>query len=202
MNVAQLHLILNHFPLVGFIAASVLLLYALWRRSAEARAIALVGIALSGLLILPVLVSGNASEEMVEHLPGVSEALIGRHEQAADTAGALALVAGGVALLALIALRWAPRAARAALGATLVLAVAAMVGIGWAAHLGGTIRHPEIALAWNAAGGEGGSEADEAHARGAWRSEAATTDADRRGGGIGGTARVPALRDRESRDDD
>lgn len=168
MNVAQLHLFLNHFPLVGFIAASVLLLYALWRRRPEARSIALVGIVVSSLLILPVLLSGTASEDMVEHLPGVREALIGQHEQAADTAGALALIAGGVALLTLILQRWAPRRARIGVATTLVLVGVATVSIGWASHLGGAIRHPEAALAWNAGGGEqGGSVAGAGEARAA-----------------------------------
>jgi len=196
MNVAQLHLILNHFPIVGFIASFGLLLYTLWRPSREVRTVALAGMVISGLLVLPVLITGNASEEMVEHLPGVSEGLIGRHENAADIASAVALIAGGLALMTLILQRWAPRFVKEGLAATMVVGLVAIVTIGWTAHLGGAIRHPEIALAWNA-GGEQGGEGGE-------RSEGGEL----RGGGMGGTSLLPGLggrsesREGHDRDDD
>jgi Predicted membrane protein (DUF2231) len=155
MNVTQLHLMLNHFPIVGLIAAFSLLMYTLWRPSREVRNVALAGIALSGLMVLPVLLTGNASEDLVERLPGVREALIQAHESAAEVAGVLALVAGAAALLTFALQRWAPRFAKEGLAATLVLALVATVSIGWSAHLGGEIRHPEAALAWNAAGQSG-----------------------------------------------
>jgi hypothetical protein len=149
MNSVQLHLILTHFPIVGFIASFALLLYALWRGSREIRTVALAGIALSGLIILPVLASGNAAEEFVERLPGIAESLVEHHEAAADTAGALALLAGAAALVTLVVQRWAPRFASAGLAVVALLVVVATAGVGWTAHLGGQIRHPEVAVAWN-----------------------------------------------------
>jgi Predicted membrane protein (DUF2231) len=181
MNYAQLHMMLIHFPIVGFIAAFGLLVYALARGSSEARNIALVGVVLSGLAVLPVLVTGNAAENYVEHLPGVREALIQQHENAADLAGTLAVVAGAVALLTLIVQRWAPRFSRAGMAVTLATVLIAAVGIGWTAHLGGEIRHPELAVAWNAPAGQPGGENGE----GAERSL--------RGGGLGGTSLLPGL---------
>jgi hypothetical protein len=150
MNVAQLHLALTHFPFVGFIASFGVLLYALWRGSSEVRNVALVGIVLSGLIILPVMATGNGSEDVVEGLPGVAHALVGQHRHAADIASTLALAAAAVALLTLILQRWAPAYTKLSLAGVLTLVLAGTVSIGWAAHLGGEIRHPELALAWNA----------------------------------------------------
>ncbi len=161
MIVPQLHLMLIHFPIVGFIASSLLLVYALWRHRQEARTIALVGIVLSGIVVLPVLATGNASEDAVEGLPGVSRTLMRQHSQAADTAGTLAVIAGGLALATLLVQRWRPRLATPALTGVLVMATAATVSIGWTSHLGGEIRRPELALAWNGAGGQAGGESGE-----------------------------------------
>lgn len=214
MNVAQLHLFLNHFPLAGFIASFGLLLYALWRGRSEARRIALAGIVISGLLILPVMLSGSGSEEMVEHLPGVREAVIGRHEEAASIALVLALVAAAAALVTLIGERRSRSLARGGLLATMLLAAIAMVGIGWTSHLGGAIRHPEIATAWGGFGGDGTKgneagkhgEADEGResraAQGGVWSDAAAAVPGALGGGMGGTAGATGVPPRAERDDD
>jgi hypothetical protein len=162
MNFPQLHLMLNHVPIVGFIAAYGLLLYALWRRSAEARRIALAGMFLSGLIILPVLITGNVSEDVVENLPGVVKAAIGRHEDAADYAAAMSMVAGAAAFVALLLDRWRPRHARLGVTAVLVLALLATAALARTAHLGGQIRHPEIAFGWQPPAGHEAAGAAEA----------------------------------------
>ena len=162
MNAVQLHLVLTHFPIVGFIAAGGLLFYALWRGSREARLIALVGIALAGLIVLPVLATGDASEEQVEHMPGVSETLLHRHEDAAEVAGTLATVTGILALLVLGLERWAPGKARMGALLLVVLVVASTASVGWAGHLGGRIRHPEL-RAGAAEGGGGDGQRSEKH---------------------------------------
>lgn len=160
MNVAQLHLALTHFPFVGFIASFGVLIYALWRRSSEVRNVALAGIVISGFMTLPVVATGNGSEEVVEGLPGVAHAMVAQHAYAADIASTIAVGAAVLALLTLFLLRWAPRYANGGMIASLALVVAAIVGIGWTSHLGGEIRHPELSLAWNATNDSdgGGSE--------------------------------------------
>ena len=75
-------------------------------------------------------------------LRGVSHRVIHAHEEWGEWA---ALATGALAALALgVLLAWR-RAVRPALGALTLAAVLPVMGaLGWTAHLGGEIRHPEI----------------------------------------------------------
>jgi hypothetical protein len=83
MNWAHIHLSLNHLPVVGIIFGVLLLLLALLRKSEELKRVSLGVFVLTALLALPVYFTGEPAEEVVEHVPGVAESLIGRHENAA-----------------------------------------------------------------------------------------------------------------------
>jgi len=142
MNAPQIHLMLNHVPVVGTLFVILTLGAALMFRSAALHRFGLavlVGVALMG---VPVFFSGEASEERVEHLSGVSEATIEAHEDLAK----IAMVALGVlGLLALPGLASARVRTRLSY-ATVMLALAIGLGLvmAWTAHLGGRVRHPEI----------------------------------------------------------
>lgn len=143
MSAAHLHLVLNHAPLFGVVFAALGLALGL-ARSNEGIARASLGLlVLAGALVLPVYLTGEDADDLVEGQPGVSERMIEVHEKAALGA-ALALCAVGVlALLVLVGFR--KRALPSAVTA-LVLVLALGVGgwIGYVANLGGQISHPEI----------------------------------------------------------
>jgi hypothetical protein len=89
--------------------------------------------------------SGEGAEEVVEHRPGVSEALIDRHEDAASVALALTVLGGAIAAATLLAGRLGrQRAAQTLFAMALALSLADAAALAWAAHLGGEIRHDEI----------------------------------------------------------
>jgi hypothetical protein len=144
MTIPHLHLILTHVPVAGLIMSFALLLFALWRKHQAALDIALFGILLSGVIVLPVFWSGEAAEEMVESLPGIAEAAVDAHEDAALAAAILAALAAGAALLAMVVWKRWPRLVRWGHGGVVVAALAAIIAVGWTANLGGRIRHPEI----------------------------------------------------------
>ena len=140
----QLHLMLNHLPIVGFFLMLPVLMFALWTQKVDYKRVALLGVSVMGLLSLPAFFTGEPAEEGIEHLAGVSESLIEDHEEAAELALILALVTAGLASASWIAsrknsslLKWAmPVVTVAALGTSGVMA--------WVGHEGGKIRHPEI----------------------------------------------------------
>lgn len=174
MNAVQLHLALNHLPIVGLIAFGIVLIYAMWRGGREARRIALVGLAVSGLLTIPVLLSGESAEETVEHLGTALEPLIHNHEEAADVASTLSIITGIAALLVLGLELWMPRFRRMASAGLVVLVLVSAVAVGWTGHLGGLIRHPELRQGGAAAaltpgtlgGAQGGDHDDDDDDRG------------------------------------
>ena len=143
MNAAHLHLILNHAPLFGIAFASLGLAWALLRKNEHVGRAALVLLVLAGALVLPVYLSGENAEDLVEDQVGVSEAALEAHEEAALGAAIATGVVGVVALLVLLGFR-KRELPRSATALVLALALAAGGWIGYVANLGGKINHPEI----------------------------------------------------------
>ena len=144
-NAAQVHLGLNHLPLGFVLVGFPLLAVALLRRSAELKTTACVLLILSALAAIPTFFSGEPAEEPVEHRSGVSKMVIHEHEEAGELAAILSGVLGGLALAA-----WLFEKLRRPLPSVawwgLVLFGAVSLGILIrTAHLGGLIRHEELA---------------------------------------------------------
>lgn len=142
MNDAHIHLLLTHIPVVGTLFGLLILAFAMLRKKTEIATVAFGVFVLSGLAAIVLYVTGEAAEEAIEGLPGISEALIERHEEAAVWALGSAVLLGLVSLAGLIAAR---RGVPALLSRT-VLALAVVVAgvMAWTANLGGQINHPEI----------------------------------------------------------
>jgi drug/metabolite transporter (DMT)-like permease len=144
MNAVHVHLIINHAPLFGLIAGVVLLGWGVLRRSYEVRLASYVAFILSALAAIAVYLTGGAAESLIEDLPGVTESAIERHE---DIAKMAMLAIGATGLLAAIAFlveRSGLALRRSVLAALLVVAFLALGVVGYAANVGGQIRHTEI----------------------------------------------------------
>ena len=141
MNWAHVHLILNHIPVVGVGFGLVLLLWSMWRRDVALQRAALTSFFIVAVVAIPVYLTGEPAEEIVEHLPGTTESAIESHETAALAALLAVSLLGAVALLGLLLpLRWSRVTARAAL----LVALAGAGLMAWTANLGGRIRHAEL----------------------------------------------------------
>jgi hypothetical protein len=157
MSLVHLHLLLNHVPVIGTFFVLFLLVVALWRRSSETAKLGLflmIGIAITAGIVF---LTGEPAEEAVEHVAGISEAVIHSHEEAAEASLVAAAITGalGLGLLAWFWRRELPRWA----GAVSLAATLAVGGLmAWTANLGGQIRHTEIGGAAVATQGE---EADD-----------------------------------------
>lgn len=161
MNPAQLHLALTHLPVVGALLAAATLTIAAVTRNPTTRRFGLALLLFAGLSAIPTHLTGEGAEEVIENRPGVSEAIIERHEDAAGYALALVLLGGTVAGGSLLAARLGrAQAARALFAGALALALLDTAVLGWVAHLGGEIRHDEIRVA--SAGSGAGAFAGEA----------------------------------------
>lgn len=143
-NGAQFHMLLNHLPVVGFIGIVLALLVTLKVKSPDVRRFVLLATVLVGLSALPSLWTGEPAEEVIEDLPGISKKLIHEHEELAEKATILAVITAGVAALAFFVQRRRPETMDKSIPAVLVLSLATAGLMGWAAHEGGLIRHPEI----------------------------------------------------------
>ena len=156
MSWAHIHLALSHVPVIGLLIVLLLLAVARLRRSTELTRASYVLLVLVAASAVVVYLTGEPAEELVENLPGFSEAIVEEHEEVAliATIGMVAL--GLVAFVGLIRFR-GPRIAPAWYGRGVLLLALLMGGvIAWTANLGGQIRHSEI-RANGAAAIEGGA---------------------------------------------
>ncbi|HEU4402920.1 MAG TPA: hypothetical protein VFT43_12525 [Candidatus Polarisedimenticolia bacterium] len=156
MNWAHVHLLFNHVPLVATALGILLLAWSAAARSEELRKGAYGLFVVGALLTLPTYFSGGPAEGVVKGLPGVTEAVIDPHEEAATVAAVVIGFLGVMALAALVLAHGRPPVPAAFAAAVAILAVAAVVLMARAANLGGQIRHQEIrALPEPAAGSSG-----------------------------------------------
>ena len=138
MNLAHLHLLLNHFPTIGLGIALGLLVAALLKRSADLKEASFVAFFLLGLVAIPAYLTGSAAEFVLQDRPDVAQDVVAAHRDAALLALIVMEFTGGVAWLAL----WRFRPWHQAV--VLVLAIVTFGLMASAANIGGHIRHPEI----------------------------------------------------------
>lgn len=146
MNIAHVHLWLTHVPILGSIFLTVLFLVALVYRHGFTQKVSLWFLGGIALLTIPTFFSGEAAEEAVEDLPGVSEAMIHLHEFVSRFGLGVMCVTGIIALVGVFLSRNRPTLPRALVVTILVLLLvnaALFASIGW---LGGQIHHQEIRM--------------------------------------------------------
>ena len=142
MNGAHLHLMINHVPVIGLFCCLGLLLAGQWRKNPELVTAGLVALVLVALISIPVYLSGEPAEEIVEEL-GVSHDLIHAHEDGAIWAFIGLEVLGALALVGLVAFRAPKQLPQWFVPALLALALLTTIWVGWVSALGGRIVHPE-----------------------------------------------------------
>jgi len=135
MNAAYLHLLTNHIPVFGFLFGAFLMAYGLVRRNTEVKKLAAFVLLVAALGTLVAYYSGHNAEEMVEHMAGVSEAALEKHEDAAKLPFFVAIITAIGSLVYLI---------KAIPFFDVGLLILSLVGLGsgfWAAKTGGAIKH-------------------------------------------------------------
>ena len=150
----HLHLLLNHFPIIGTIVGLGLFLASFLKKGESMRRASLIVFASMALLTIPTFLSGVGAQEIVRQ-PGVSRALIQRHEGAAMLSLWFMLATGGLALLGLWQEYVASRPSRGTVLAILVVSIVTVVLMGRTGNTGGDIRHPELGAATQGAVAEG-----------------------------------------------
>lgn len=141
-NPAQIHLLINHLPILGVFLALPLLAWSILGKKPDLARGAFLLLVLAGLGSFVATRSGEQAEELVEGQPGVTHALIHDHEERGEQTRTACLVVGGLALLGLA---WPKAASSNAFRGLVVVGALVAGGLGaLAGHTGGLIRHPEI----------------------------------------------------------
>jgi uncharacterized membrane protein len=144
MDLTHIHLLLNHFPTIGYLIGAGLFLLSLIARSDDLKRASLVVLLGISLIAIPTYMSGNGAQEAIKSQPGVSKSLMEIHEGAALVAIAFMELTGAFAWLGLWQFRRLARVPGWNLTVILVLSLVSFGLMARASNLGGEIRHAEI----------------------------------------------------------
>ena len=143
-TLTHIHLLLNHFPTVGFGIGFGLFLVALYVKNDHMKRAGLGIFLIIALISIPVYMTGKAAQRAIKDQPGISDVLMETHQDAALLALAFMEVTGVMAWLGLWQFRRMSRATNGNLIAVLVLSLITFGLMARAANIGSEIRHPEI----------------------------------------------------------
>lgn len=144
MNLTHLHLVLNHFPIVGTLIACLLLFVGLLRKQTMLQQTGALLLVIMAIIAIPVFLTGEPAEESVEHLAGISRRVIHEHEEAAEFAIWLMGLTGILSFLAYI---FQQRVGMKGYWLVWVFSLLTFVSMARVGLLGGEIRHPEASSA-------------------------------------------------------
>ena len=147
MNLAHLHLLLNHFPTIGMMVGLGVFVAAILARSDDLKRASLLVFFGIALLSIPTFATGTAAELALANTAGVSKNMMDTHENAAFWALAFMELTGALAWLGLWQYRRLSRIPQGTLAAVLLAGLVTFGMMSRAANLGGDIRHPEIRTA-------------------------------------------------------
>lgn len=140
MNLTHLHLVLNHFPIIGTLIACLLLFVGLLRKQTMLQQTGALLLVIMAIIAIPVFLTGEPAEESVEHLAGISRRVIHEHEEAAEFAIWLMGLTGILSFLAYI---FQQRVGMKGYWLVWVFSLLTFVSMARVGLLGGEIRHPE-----------------------------------------------------------
>ena len=155
INFVQIHLLLNHFPVIGSIIGFGLFLISLLRKNEPLRRASLIVFAAMALIAIPAFASGKGAQLMLKDKPGISDAFMQRHEGAAMLALWFLEATGAFALAGLWQIHRRGRMARWNLAAVLIFSFLAVGLMARTGNTGGEISHPEVRASRDATPAEG-----------------------------------------------
>lgn len=144
MNEHHLHLLFNHFPIMGSFFGLIVLVSGMALGNTMVKRTGLSLLILSALFTLPTFFTGEGAEEIVERLPGITHDIIHEHEEMAELSLWLAELMGIIAAITLFMDIKKHEYTKIFFVLTLaanIVCIGSMVRTG---NSGGGIRRPEI----------------------------------------------------------
>ena len=145
MNAAHLHLVLNHFPIIGSAIAIFVLIIGIIRKSDDIKKTGAMILILTSLITIPVYFSGENAQAKIEgNYDDVDEEFIEPHEDFALYSFIAMDIAGLFALASLLMYRKQKAFPNSVTYLLLLILIIVNGMMAYTANLGGKIHHPEI----------------------------------------------------------
>ena len=143
MNFSHLHLILNHFPIIGTIVGLGLFLVSFVGKNEDLRRSSYIIFAGVALITIPTFLSGYGAMLMIKG-PGVSDVLVQRHQGSAMLSFWFMEVTGAFSSIALWHSQLSSRPKNWVVAGVLLFSLVTAGLMARTGNTGGDIRHPEV----------------------------------------------------------
>ena len=144
MNDAHLHMVVNHFPIIGTILGFGILLTGIILKNNTVKSTAYVLFIVAAVFAAFSMGTGEGAEEMVEDMPTVGKQIIHEHEEIAEK---FALVLYALGAMSLISIYFSITKKAIGKYSAIITLILASIGVFLAKEVGtsgGEIRHTEI----------------------------------------------------------
>jgi uncharacterized membrane protein len=144
MNEAHLHMVVNHFPIIGTIFGFGILIVGLIRKDITIRNVSYFIFVIAALFAAVSMATGDGAEEMVEDMPNIGRQIIHEHEEIAEKLAIVLYLLGLTSIVSLFFNRKNNPKERIISFAILTIAAIGMFLAQQTGTTGGEIRHTEI----------------------------------------------------------
>ena len=144
MNDAHLHLVVNHFPIIGTILALGVLIAGFFLKNSSVKNTAYGLFIVSAIFAALSMSTGEGAEEMVEDMPNIGKRIIHVHEEIAEKLTIVLYLLGGISVLGLVLNLKNHAKAKFISIVVLIVAIGAIYLAQLVGTTGGEIRHTEI----------------------------------------------------------
>jgi uncharacterized membrane protein len=136
--------VITHLPIIGAFIGLLILAFAYQKKDANVKTVAYLVFVVCAIGACIAYATGEGAEEVVENLPGVVEAAIETHEDAAMYSLVSMIALGVMSIIGIIQIRWNASKFNFIHSLILLLSLLSMATIAYTGNLGGKIRHTEI----------------------------------------------------------
>lgn len=144
MNDAHLHLVVNHFPIIGAIFGLGVLIFGMFLKNNSVKNTGFILLIITAIFAFTSMATGEGAEEMVEDMPNIGKKIIHEHEEHAEKFALVLYATGFFSILSLFTYYKKNKYATILSYITLFFALfSTVLGI-FVGNSGGEIRHTEI----------------------------------------------------------
>lgn len=162
MNDAHLHLIVNHFPIIGTILGLGILITGIILKNNTVKSTAYVLFIVAAIFAAFSMGTGEGAEELVEDMPSVGKQIIHEHEEMAEKLAIVLYVLGVISIAGLFLNYKKLASAKLVSFVALIIAIVGVFFAQQTGTTGGEVRHTEIrANSVPIAGGEQNAKSGE-----------------------------------------
>ncbi len=144
MNDAHLHMVVNHFPIIGTILGLGVLISGMVLKKISVKNTAYYLFVVAAVFAAFSMGTGEGAEELVEDMPSVGKQIIHEHEEMAENFAVVMYVLGFCSLLGIYFDYKNHVKAKLVAAVTLIIAIVSVVFGSLVGNSGGEIRHTEI----------------------------------------------------------